>query len=383
MQQQSEEGLRRIGGACLSSVSRTFSAHFPLYLCTLSFGSVTGALLLLYRLPFPLGSTVFFLSMIAKMAGVVAGVAALKHLHSMYRSGRPDNPLSFMLARLMDSALTGDRFGNVLHGLIAFTPLMMMFAVLKVDIARIHPFAWDRTFMHLGLVIGFGHHYWQMLQPILGYPPITTFLSFAYGAWFPVMFTCLFWQLTRSHMDLTRAQFLLAYAFAWFFGGFVIATIFSSAGPCFYSHFAPDPNPYEPLLHYLRVTREHWPIWTVDAQDELWQSYLAGQGDVQGISAMPSMHVMVATLLALLGWRTNRRMGVLLTAFAVTIFIASIMLGWHYSVDEIAGVTLGLVFWWLAGRVSRAWASGRERTSWPYRIPAVGFLESTDGCLRP
>jgi membrane-associated phospholipid phosphatase len=359
--------LRQLTADCAESVRRTFVGHVPLYLCTFSFGLVTAALVLMYGLPFPLGSAVFFLLTIGEATLIVAAFVALKELWRLNRAGRPDNPLSSMVSHLLSSAVAGDRFGNMVHGLITFTPLMMMFAALKADIQHIRPFSWDETFMHLGT--GFGTPYWKIFQPILGHPPITAFLSIAYALWFPVMFGCLFWQLSRAQNDQTRSQYLLSYAFAWFFGGFVLATVFSSAGPCFYDHVVPGaPNPYAPLLAYLRETSKHWPVWTVAAQDDLWKAYLTGVGDIQGISAMPSMHVTIATLMALLARRTNRPLGMAFIAFAVVIVLSSIMLGWHYAVDCVAGVALGFVFWTMGGAVAKAWNKDRLRLIGPQAI---------------
>jgi hypothetical protein len=294
------------------------------------------------------------------MALVAGAAAAYGHLWRMYRENYPGRPLPNLLRHLANSALAGDRFGNIVHGLLALVPLMIMFSALKPDITRIRPFTWDQTFMQLGAWMGFGMHYWQILQPVFGHPLITACLSFAYAAWFPLMFGCLFWQLSRPERDSTRAQYLLSFAFAWFFGGFVLATIFSSAGPAFYSHIVPGPNPYAPLLHYLHETSRHWPVWTVNVQAMLWRSYVTGTGDIEGISAMPSLHVTIATLMALLAWRTNRAVGVAFTTFAVVILIGSIMLGWHYSADGIAGAALAFVFWGAAGKVTQMWAADRS-----------------------
>jgi len=353
--------LRRLYQSCWSSVTRSFIPHVPLYLCTLSFGVVTATLVVMYGLPFPLGSAAFFLLLVGKLALLMTAAVAMKHLWHLYRAGGHESPLIAMLRRLLDSVTTGDRIGNIVHGILTFTPLMMMFAALKADLTRIRPFSWDAIFMNLGTKMGLGRPFWEILQPALGHPPITAFLSFVYGMWFPVMFVCLFCQLTRPINDITRSQYLLSYAFAWFFGGFVLAAVFSSAGPCFYDHVVGGHNPYAPLLHYLRETDKHWPIWTVDAQDALWQSYLTGKGDIQGISAMPSMHVTIATLMTLLAWRTNRWLGIAFTVFTGTVVLSSIMLGWHYSADGLAGIVLGYLFWTLAGQVSRGWARDQAR----------------------
>jgi len=350
---------RQIAAACAISIRRTFADHVPLYACATLFACITAVVLVRYHLSFPLISALFFLNMIGQASLLVGAIVAFKHLVLMYWQARPENPLTMLCRRMIRSAIYGDRPGNLVHGFVTFMPLMMIFAALKIDIVKIHPFAWDATFMRADQIIGFGTPYWQRLQPVLGYPLLTAIFGFAYAAWFCAMFGCLFWQLSRPRTDPLRSQFLLAFAFAWFLSGFVIATVFSSAGPCFYSHIAPGPDPYAPLLQYLRHTSAHWPIWTLDAQDMLWKSYVTGKGDIQGISAMPSMHLTIAALLALLGWRTNRYMGIGFTAFATTIFLGSIMLGWHYSVDGIAGVALAIGFWFVAGRITAAWAAYR------------------------
>jgi membrane-associated phospholipid phosphatase len=173
-----------------------------------------------------------------------------------------------------------------------------------------------------------------------------------------------------------RSQYLLAFALAWFFGGFVIAAVFSSAGPCFYDHIAKGDNPYAPLLHYLRETRAHWPVWTVDAQDDLWRAYLTGQGDIQGISAMPSMHVMIATLMALLCWRSKSWLRVSSAVFATVIAFSAVMLGWHYAVDVAAGGAIAVALWMLAGNLTKFWAGYCERAVQTGSITLPSLQES-------
>ncbi len=73
-----------------------------------------------------------------------------------------------------------------------------------------------------------------------------------------------------------------------------------------------------------------------------------------GISAMPSMHIVMAVLIAIAGWRINKWWGAGLTALAAIVVIGSIHLAWHYAVDGIAGTALALVFWWVAGIIVRA-----------------------------
>ncbi|HET7334689.1 MAG TPA: phosphatase PAP2 family protein, partial [Rhizomicrobium sp.] len=206
-----------------------------------------------------------------------------------------------------------------------------------------------------GRMIGFGTLPWQWLQPVLGYAPVTALLNVIYDCWFLIMFACLLWQAFAARSNETRMQFLLAFAFSWFIAGNVLATIFSSAGPCFYGYLHPGADPFGAQMAYLQNVNTQWPVWSLQIQDALWQSYVTGSGAVAGISAFPSMHVTIAVLLALLGTRTNRWLGIALWIFAGLIVIGSVHLAWHYAADSLAGIALAMLFWWSAGVVTRTW----------------------------
>jgi len=102
------------------------------------------------------------------------------------------------------------------------------------------------------------------------------------------------------------------------------------------------------LFGWLRTL---YPIWAVPTQDLLWQSHLAGRGEVEGVSAMPSMHVATTILFILLGFASGKRwLGWALVAFSASIFLGSIALAWHYAVDGYLGAAIALACWWMAGK---------------------------------
>lgn len=111
----------------------------------------------------------------------------------------------------------------------------------------------------------------------------------------------------------------------------------------------------DPLIYLIdRVFDEtQVPLnWSFVAQDILWKDYASGALDVgNGISAMPSLHVGGATLCALLGCRTNERLGIALGAYAVILMIGSVHLGWHYAIDGYVAVLGTLAIWWAVGAV--------------------------------
>jgi hypothetical protein len=119
--------------------------------------------------------------------------------------------------------------------------------------------------------------------------------------------------------------------------------LLSSAGPVFYarlgfgSRFAS--MPVEP--------------WVASARDYLWHDYLNAGGALGGgISAMPSLHVAAALWMALV-WRSYQRFaGLIAAAYFGLIAIGSVLLGWHYAVDALAGVVITLAAWVLAARLT-------------------------------
>jgi hypothetical protein len=299
----------------------------------------------------------------------------LVKLVRLFMAGRPENPALLIGKWMIERITAGDRPGNIVHTILPLFPLAISFFVLKDEIPALHPFSWDRTFMAWGKWLSFGDMPWRLLHPIVGYPPVTTALSIVYEAWFPAMFACFAWQAFASRGTAVRAQYLLAFAFCWFLGGNVLATVFSSAGPCFYGHLVPGPDPYADQMAYLRAASQHWPVLSVGIQDALWTAYKTGHGQISGISAMPSMHVTIAVLMALLGWRVNRRAGMLFTIFAVLIFVGSIALAWHYAVDGLAGIVLAVTFWLAAGCLAKRWSAWCGQVTFKNMPPTVHALQ--------
>ncbi|MNL23643.1 hypothetical protein D3C87_1450390 [compost metagenome] len=130
-----------------------------------------------------------------------------------------------------------------------------------------------------------------------------------------------------------------------------MAILFASVGPCYYGHLHAS-DPYAPLMAYLHDANQHVPVWALQVQEMLWQGYQSkGANGELGISAMPSMHVATAMLMAIVGWNVNRAAGIALSAFAVLILLGSIHLGWHYALDGYVGAAGAALVWHLVGRL--------------------------------
>ena len=142
--------------------------------------------------------------------------------------------------------------------------------------------------------------------------------------------------------------------------GIVFATTFASVGPCFYQHFYHDPH-FAPLMADLNeVHRDHM-LFAVSSMQFLLDSY--GRDTFgAGIAAMPSLHVAVAAMCFLACYDYARSAWLKWAAglFALTIFVGSVHLGWHYVSDGIVGMALVTLVWWATGRFVD-WLDARDQ----------------------
>jgi hypothetical protein len=194
-----------------------------------------------------------------------------------------------------------------------------------------------------------------LLQGPLGRPWITSALDSAYYAWFlvaMVMVVSLAWHPDRE----LRSRFFLCFALAWIVLGTFLATVLSSAGPCYFTEVTGRESPYAALMAYLRAVNGEHPLIALFGQRVLWQDYV-GEVDnpFNGISAMPSLHVAMPALFALAGWRIHRFLGLALAGYAIVTLVGSVHLGWHYAVDGYVSIVAVVVLWQASGAVARWW----------------------------
>jgi membrane-associated phospholipid phosphatase len=152
------------------------------------------------------------------------------------------------------------------------------------------------------------------------------------------------------------ARFFTAMMSTWLLGGFVLAYMFSAAGPVFAHLVTADPSVQFTSLRLLLLSTltPHGPIWETQLYlpTEL-HSHIAAKGG--GISAMPSMHLATVAIYVIGAWRTRWLVPAIL--MWVTIFVSSGYFGYHYWIDGIAGAAIAALCWVSAGRLSSMVAS--------------------------
>lgn len=273
---------------------------------------------------------------------------------------RPRQLTRYLLNALWTRYLTFERLFSASIVLLMLPFFVSVFTSFKTLIPWINPYDWDPTFMAWDRWLHGGSHPWELLQPLLGYPLVTTLVNAVYHLWFFLLFGMLLWQIFSVSQPRLRMQFLLTFALSWSLLGSLAATLLASVGPCYYGAVTGLEDPFAPLMAYLKAADESYPVWALGVQDMLWQAYEARRLEVgAGISAMPSMHVSSSLLLTLLCWRVNRVLGYALGLFTLMILIGSVHLGWHYAIDGYLAIAATLVIWQLVGRFLHSERFGR------------------------
>jgi hypothetical protein len=268
---------------------------------------------------------------------------------------RPQRLLAHMWSELTSKLLTVERLCAALPVMLLFPLFAATFSYMKSAIPHIQPFSWDPTFAEWDRLLHGGHHPWELLQPLLGHPYITTLLNSGYHLWFGFAYGVILWQMADTRRPRLRMQYLLTFLLLWIVIGNLAATLFSSAGPVYYGRVTGLADPFAPLMEYLHAATAVSPVPALEIQDLLWGWYEHGKFiPGAGISAMPSMHLAIAFSFVLLGFATSRMFGILFSVFAVVILVGSVHLGWHYAIDGYAAILATWVIWiavgWLLDR---------------------------------
>ncbi len=230
--------------------------------------------------------------------------------------------------------------------IVTTIPLFLtIFTNLKQVIPNMNEFSWDQRFMMIDFIIHGENHPWELIQPFLGYPSITNALDVIYITWFYILYFFIIW-MGFSRRRRLRAQFFLSITISWVIIGTILATLFSSAGPCFYQNVTGDGDSYRNLMDYLVKIHEQKFLFAIIFQNALWESYKINYvGVFSGISAMPSIHVATSVIFSLVAWKVRPVLGITFFLYALIIQVGSVHLGWHYAVDGYLGAILMVLVW--------------------------------------
>lgn len=273
---------------------------------------------------------------------------------------RPQSPIRFAVRHMTDPAYVRNLAASALV-ILALSFFMTVFSALKSSIPLFNAFAWDGTFIDLDRAIH-GDDAWRILQPTLGHPLITSFLSSAYHFWFVLIYLGPVYFAIFHQDRAMRTRFFLGYFLSWIVCGTVLATAFASVGPCFAEPLLGNPR-FADQMAYLHAVDEQYPLFVIEIQQQiLYWYHNADNGLGRGITAMPSMHVSLAFLYYLVMRRIDRRLGWIFGAFCAAILLGSVHLAYHYAVDGYVAIVVTGVVWAVTAPLARC-ILGRENRS--------------------
>ncbi|RIW19189.1 phosphatase PAP2 family protein [Vibrio harveyi] len=244
---------------------------------------------------------------------------------------------------------------SVIALLLVLTIVFSNHTFLTSLIPILHPFSLDSAFIDIDRFLHFGIDPWVITHTILPGPWASLVINTAYNAWFFFMWGMLIFFLIYKKQPLLRQQFFLTFVLSWMVIGFVLATLLSSAGPCYVEPLM-DNTYFSPLMRTLQEQSQYLQdiqvgqLWALATQDHLWNDYIEQSNGIgSGISAMPSMHVSIAVLLALSIYQINKVAGYVAYVFALLIQIGSVHLAWHYAIDGYLATILTILLWKAVG----------------------------------
>ena len=262
-----------------------------------------------------------------------------------------------MIAHAAETA-TGTLFSwHLVHRIlpvIAFTLFLASFVHFKMRIPDLGGFRWDQSFAAMDHALFGGQHAYEFFAPVYEMPWLVSALDKLYSLWIPGIFVFWCWVAYDSRLPMAlRQQYLVATVVTWVFGGAVLGTVFGSVGPVFYAQVYPAlPDIFGALTAKIAAINTTHPLIAIPVQTQLFEAFQHPDVNVVGgISAMPSMHNAQATIFVLTALRINKWLTIAMTLFGAVIVSASVILGWHYAVDSLAGMALALAVWKLSGWV--------------------------------
>jgi hypothetical protein len=251
-----------------------FGVLVPLAAAALTVQAVSGVpvagKLLAMRLGLPFMRT---LSLAVALSALSAGWFAVLRLRAraQVRSGAveslPDLRTAWLLFPWRPTVRRASRFFVCL---LAYAVFLFVFVGFKGAIPVYHPFAWDNAFMGLDRALHFGQDPWRLLQPLFGRPLLTKSLDALYYVWFAVNLVMVAWFAWQDD-SRERSRFFLSYLLTWVVLGNVVATVLSSAGPCFFDLATGTLGPYAEQMAYLRGVDVRYALTTLDVQGCSWR----------------------------------------------------------------------------------------------------------------
>ncbi len=238
--------------------------------------------------------------------------------------------------------------GWAVLALILFQPAFTLF---KTTMPAIVPFFADPFFAELDKALHFGTDPWVFAHALDQFFDVQVLMEFYLTGWaIPAFFLPI--VMAATDRDTARVnRSLIVFMFAWVGIGNVLALAGLSAGPIYYDRLL-GTDRYPEMMAMLEA-KGIFASSIGETQEMLWQFYTDGaQALGSGISAFPSVHVAVATAVALYMYERHPLLAVPGAFFWAAVMILSVYTGYHYAIDGYVSTLLVGGLWFVLMRKS-------------------------------
>lgn len=242
------------------------------------------------------------------------------------------------------------RLSHAVLAIFLTTMFFLVFTMLKTTMPNIIPFWADPLMAGIDRAIHFGHDPWaltHMLQPWINAEWAGRIYFSAWAG--PAMFLPVLLILIDGNTARVN-RFIWLYAFAWIVLGNLLALAFLSVGPVYYDRLLGG-DAFAGLTGALAGSGvTEGPMGVV--QERLWSLYTTGAQDAgSGISAFPSVHIAMISVIALYVAERWRWLAPVSGLLVLTYLFLSVYLGWHYAIDGYVSLAAVSGAWvWLRRR---------------------------------
>lgn len=243
------------------------------------------------------------------------------------------------------------------------------FLLTKSALAGLGSFFADPALARLDRELHFGHDPFDLALGLTKVMPATVSAAIYHDIWivitlnFPAALTLL------DGRSLRRRRYHVLFILTWLLLGHGVAFLAHSAGPVYYAALNGD-GAFADISQKLAAAGINTTI-AGDLQTMLWQQYQARSIAPGGaISAFPSLHVAMATLIALYLVERSRRLLLPAVLLVIVYQLLSVHLGWHYALDGYFSVFAVAVMWvWLRRRERQAMIDRAAQPAYQAGVP--------------
>ena len=250
------------------------------------------------------------------------------------------------LARIRSAGWLTDLVRLVFFGSV----LAHTYAWIKLVVPLLHPRLYDQELWDLDQAMLFGHSPNILFINLFGRSPAMRAIDWSYARIFFASMTVAFGYFLSDPSRRLRAAFNTGNTVLWIAGAWLYMLL-PSLGPAY--RF---PEIWLSLAAALPLTQAAQAMLMRNYQNLLQGSSSGATSSIQlmfGIAAFPSLHVAFQTFAFLWMRRLWIYGEIVFGIFVLAILVGSVVTGWHYLIDGIAGILLALVSYWAGARMWR------------------------------